>query len=371
MEIQFDEKKKRAKLIVNTGSGKNRKRHTKTISYQRKKDAEKAWVEFEQEVSGGIETSMTVEELIDWYIEGATLTGIKATTLRAYNVARKPLTAFFKGYKAHMVTTYHVDRFITAELKKRSAKTIKNEVSLLSAAYIKGEKNGILTNNPCKNATLPSVQRADVSALDSENYDTFVKCLREDPDTDFRVAIELALFCGLRSSEILALTPADINLDAGTVSINKSRHRVDGKDIIQPPKTKQSHRIIALPGFLVRDISQLLDEHSSAVQSADYIIQNRFGERVTWNWLQKHLNEFLERNGLDHITMHGLRHTHATLLIKNGFEVAEVSKQLGHAQISTTLNVYTHEFENAAVASRKAANMFDADVPPFCHPVAK
>lgn len=125
MEIKFDEKNKKAKLIVNADSGSNRKRHTRTISYIKKKDAEKAWVAFEAEIAGGLETKMTVSELLEWYIDAAEISGVKATTIKAYRSAEKPIVDFFKGERSSLVSTYRVERFIASERKKRSPKTIK------------------------------------------------------------------------------------------------------------------------------------------------------------------------------------------------------------------------------------------------------
>lgn len=345
--------KTHAKLTVSLGSRGNRKRYSKTVEITGKKDAQRQYLAFEQEIKGGIESTMTVEELLTWYIDNSS---VRSTTSgHAYRCASKPIISYFKGRKASEVTTYHIERFISSEAKNRSNKTIKNEVSLLSSAYKRAIRLNLLKDNPCEKAQLPKVQKAEIRTLDEEGYKAFTMALAKEQNLDFKVAVELALFCGLRMSEILALTKEDINTNFLTVSVSKSRHRQGGKDIVQEPKTATSYRTIAMPRFMADDILALYESH---IFDTEYIIQNGFGEPATQNFIRKHMIRFIEENDLPDIRMHGLRHTHASMLISNGMGVAEVSKQLGHAQVSTTLNVYTHEFASANSASRKAAEMF-------------
>ena len=355
MNIEYIDSHK-ARLIVSVGSRENRKRYTRTIQYKGKKDAERQYKEFEAEVKGGVETTMSVDELLSYYIELKKLAGARQTTIeQAYQPARHQLASYFKGRKAAQVSTYLVERYIASQVKIRSPKTIKNEISLLSASYTLAIRQGLLKENPCANATLPKIGKPEIDTLDSETYGRFVDGIRTCDNIDFRVALEFALFCGLRCSEIMALTEDDIDAERQTVSINKSRHR----NSVQAPKSKSSYRTLALPKFMADDIKELSDKHAHAIQSSEWLIQNQFGEPITHNWLQRHLAKFLQQNALPHITMHGLRHTHASYLISHGLEVAEVSHQLGHAQQSTTLNVYSHLFDDATTASRRIAEMFE------------
>lgn len=354
----------KAKLVVSVGSRDNRKRYTKTITYKRKKDVAEAYREFEQKIKGGIECSLYVEELIDWYIDECRKYGQNETTIsKAYETAKKPLIAFFKGYKASEVSSYHIGRFVSAELKKRAPKTIKNEVSLLSACYNKAVALNMLKNNPCDGVALPKVKKPDIDVLNSDDYKQYIKAISEHDCLDFKVSLELALFCGLRCSEICALTPDDCNTTFKTVDVNKSRHRikVDGhyQDVIKDPKTASSYRVVAIPQTLADDIFNLISLHNSRPYGCEYLIQNQFGEAVTHNWFQRHLAKFIADNNLAHTTMHALRHTHASMLINNGFEVAEVSRQLGHSSVNTTMAVYTHAFERASTASRRIAEVFE------------
>lgn len=357
MSIEYIDKT-HAKLVVSFGSGKNRVRRSKRITYIRKKDAEKQYLDFKRELESeiNIDSDLTVEGLLTWYIDRFEMNGGKETTVRAYNVAKKPIVNYFKRFKAKDVSLYMVEKFISFEVNKRSPKTIKNEVSLLNSAYKQAIRRGMLANNPCEYATIPRQQKPEICVLNDKQIEEFLSALNDSP-LDFKVMCELALFCGLRKSEILGLLSDDVG---ETVTISKVRHHIKGKDIIQSPKTKTSNRTIAVPSFILADIKALHEEHKSRATDCDYLIRNAWGEPPSSNWCDKRMSELIANSNLPHITMHGLRHTYASMLISDGVPVSEVSAQLGHASTDITLRVYTHLFTEASTASKAISEAINA-----------
>ena len=89
----------------------------------------------------------------------------------------------------------------------------------------------------------------------AEEYLRFSEQMAERPH--LHLAFELLFWCGLRRGEMLALTYEDFDLDKGTVRITKSLSRIGGRDVVGPPKTRQSNRIVTMPGFLVDEIGGL------------------------------------------------------------------------------------------------------------------
>lgn len=130
MAIEYIDKT-HAKLVVNFGSGKNRVRRVKRITYKGKKDAVRQYEEFKQSLTNPIDSDMTVEALLNWYIDSFEKSGGKPTTVRAYKVSSKTIIAYFRRFRAKDVKLCDVDTFIASETKIRSSKTIKNEISLL------------------------------------------------------------------------------------------------------------------------------------------------------------------------------------------------------------------------------------------------
>lgn len=357
--------KTQAKLIVSYGSGSNRVRKTKRITYNGKKDAERQYEEFKRQVLSdmGIDSNLTVEKMLDNYIQRFKMRGGKQTTVRAYEVAAKPVKSFFKGIKANDVNLLSVEGFVASEAKIRSPKTIKNEMSLLSSAYKQAVRRGAVKANPCEYAEIPKQVKPEIIVLTDAQIDAFLHALDSAP-LDFKVLCELALFCGLRKSEILGL----LNDDVGeTVTVSKVRHRINGVDVIQPPKTKASVRTLAVPQFILDDIAILKQDQMNRATQCDYLIRNAWGEPTGADWCDKKMRALIKSHDLPHVTIHGLRHTYASMLISEGVPVSEVSAQLGHASIDITLRIYTHLFTEASTASKRISDMISAKWAPIGH----
>lgn len=358
--IQYIDRKT-AKLIVSYGSGKSRTRRTKKITYKNKRDAKRQYDEFVEQVKAErtIDKELTVEKLLDWYITRFELNGGKATTVRAYKVAKSAIVKYFKQEKAKDISLYGVERFIASETKIHAPKTIKNELSLLSSAYKQAVRQGMLNANPCEYAVTPRLQRKEMRILKEDEIKDFLHKLDSTP-IDFKVMCELALFCGLRKSEILGLYSDEVG---NTVTISRVRQHINGKDVIQTPKTATSNRTLAVPAFILKDIEKLHESQKHRAAQCQYLIRNAWGEPTGNAWCDKYMRKL--KAG---ITMHGLRHTYASMLIKDGVPVSEVSAQLGHASTDITLRVYTHLFTEASTASKAISDAINAKWAPEGHP---
>ena len=366
MAIQYLSRTK-AKLIVSTGSSSrgNRKRFTKIVTITGKKDAEKQYRAFELECNAASYAVGTVAELVDAYIDTQRLKGIKETTLTGYGSYAKRLKLAFKGIMAKDLTPYQIEKFIATAVKgdaksgyptKASPKTIKGYISLLSSSYKMAIRNKMLTYNPCDAVILPKQKKPDITVLTKEDIQKFVDAL-DDTSLDLRVVYELALFCGLRRSEIMGLMNNDVNVLWKTIKITRTRHRMYCEDIIQDTKTERSRRIVSVPDFVMYDIVRLMKEHEE-----DPYIDNPFliqyaAMPMRPDYAKRQIKEFTKAHGLPDVTLHGLRHTFATMLNASGeFDIAEISAALGHSNIGTTLNIYTHLFDKQAHSARRIAD---------------
>lgn len=346
--------KTHAKLVISKGTGKNRERRVKRITYSSKKDAQRQFKAFEASVNFDVNSEWTVRDLLNWYIskfEG------KQTTLNGYKSANASICMVIGKKKASDLRLPDIDSFISKQKAKYSPKTIKNQVSLLNSAYKDAIRRGLLTTNPCEYATIPRQIKPQITILSEDDISDFVKAL-DDTDSDFKVMCELALFCGLRRSEILGLKHSDIS---DTITIDKVRHRINKEDILETPKTVSSIRTLALPSFIQEHIKDLIQEQQTRPFNSDFLIQNPFGEPVSQSWVRSHLDSLIKNHDLPPITMHGLRHTYASMLINKGIPIAEVSAQLGHSSIDITLRTYTHLFAEASTASKRISDLFDKE----------
>ena len=366
MAIEYLSRTK-AKLIVSVGSASKgtRRRWTKIVTITGKKDAEKQYRAFELECNSSAMTADSVADLLEAYIDMQRLKGIKETTLQGYESYAKRLKLAFKSIKAKELTPYQIEKFIASAVKgepkkgypkKASPKTIKGYISLLSSAYKMAIRNKMLTVNPCDAVIIPKQKKPDIVVLTKEDINAFVDAL-EDTTLDLRVVYELALFCGLRRSEIMGLMTDDVNPTWSTIRVVRTRHRIHCEDVIQDTKTERSRAVVSVPEFVMYDIVRLITEHEK-----DPYIDNPFliqyaSEPMRPDYAKRQIKEFTKSHGLPDVTLHGLRHTFASMLNASGeFDIAEISAALRHSNIGTTLNIYTHLFESATKSSRRISD---------------
>lgn len=149
----------------------------------------------------------------------------------------------------------------------------------------------------------------------------------------------LLFWSGMRSGEMLALTLNDFNFDENTVSINKNYARLDNEDLIFEPKTPKSKRKITLPPSICDLVK------SYAEKLVDYKPSERLFT-VTKHYLKHEMDRGCKKSGVKVIRIHDLRHSHASLLIEMGFSPLLNSERLGHEDIKTTLQTYSHLYPN-------------------------
>ena len=170
-------------------------------------------------------------------------------------------------------------------------------------------------------------------------FEAFLAAVSDKPQSV--VMFSLLFWTGMRSGELLALTPEDFDFDACTVSITKNYARQKGEDLIMEPKTPKSRRVILLPATLstmVQEYLKLLYD----LQPTDRIFGGHEGKHV----LQREMARGREAAGQKRIRVHDLRHSHASLLIEMGYSPLLIAERLGHENIETTLGTYSHLYPN-------------------------
>ena len=179
-------------------------------------------------------------------------------------------------------------------------------------------------------------------------YDEFKKFIDQETETKYKAYFETLYYCGLRRGEANALNWNDVDFVNHTININKNlSSKIKGKKyIIIPPKTKTSNRILPIPGILYNDLKILYNEYSK-YDNFDknwFVFGGLFPLADTTVQVKRDRN--CELAHIKRIRIHDFRHSCASLLINNGASITLVAKYLGHSNISTTLNTYTHMFKN-------------------------
>lgn len=180
--------------------------------------------------------------------------------------------------------------------------------------------------------------KKEMRVLSISEQNIFEKYLYKDMD-NFKFAVLISLYTGIRIGELCALQWKDIN--NGTIKIYKTLHRLkdeNGKStiFIDSPKTFHSNRTIPIPLFLNNIIEMRRHDPEN------YVIANESVKIIEPRLMQIKFKRMTTECGLENVTFHTLRHTFATRCVECGFDIKSLSEILGHADVKTTLNKYVH-----------------------------
>lgn len=201
-----------------------------------------------------------------------------------------------------------------------------------------------------------TTKESEVNFYSKEELELFFNCLEKENDYQIYTLFRLLAFSGTRKGELLALTWNDIDFKNNTIKINKAVSRgLNSRLLIKAPKTKSSVRDISIDTITMKILKQwrLIQKENylklgfNTLKSNQLVFSNNnnefFQPTKTREWLEK----IIIKNDLKRITTHGFRHTHCSLLFEAGATIKEVQDRLGHSDIQTTMNIYTHVTDKA------------------------
>ena len=282
---------------------------------------------------------MTFQNLYEIYMEDMAARLKQSTLLTKKAVLQTHILPFFDNKPINEIKASDVRRW---QAKLMSS---PNNYSQTYLKKINTELNSIinyakrfydLNTNPCGKAG--TIGKAKAEEMDYWTYDEYIAFREGVKDKPLSyICIEVLYWTGMREGELLALSPADIDLDNKTISINRTYQRIEGKDVFTSPKTRKSKRKIPIPDFLCQELSDYIQ--SRYMLDAD---ERLFP--VTKSYLSHEMIRGCKNTGVKKIRIHDIRHSHASLLINQGCDALMLADRLGHEKVSTTLNTYSHLF---------------------------
>lgn len=282
---------------------------------------------------------MTFQNLYEIYMEDMAARLKQSTLLTKKAVLQTHILPFF-GSKP-------INEIKASDVRRWQAKLMSspNNYSQTYLKKINTELNSIinyakrfydLNTNPCGKAG--TIGKAKAEEMHYWTYDEYIAFREGVKDKSLSyICFEVLYWTGMREGELLALSPADIDLDNKTISINRTYQRIEGKDVFTSPKTRKSKRKIPIPDFLCQELSDYIQ--SRYMLDAD---ERLFP--VTKSYLSHEMIRGCKNTGIKKIRIHDIRHSHASLLINQGCDALMLADRLGHEKVSTTLNTYSHLF---------------------------
>jgi integrase len=208
-------------------------------------------------------------------------------------------------------------------------------------------KWGLLARNPADAVTPPRSRRDELAVWDAPTIRKFLDGIDGSP---FRDMFRLAILTGMRRSEISGLKWDVVDLERGEVRVVRTLHRVNGLGMVEgQPKTAKSRRSVVLSPEAVQVLHAVrgrqIEERTSAGDSwhnTGYVFTQPDGRPRDPNGATHAFADWTKKLGMPHLTFHGLRHVHATLLLAAGVHPKVVSERLRHSTIALTLDTYSH-----------------------------
>jgi integrase len=275
------------------------------------------------------EKGRTFAEIADeWWEEAEP--DLAAQTLKGYKPAYARAVEYFGKEYVKEIEPRHVLAFYKQlSALDYTAKTIANHSIIINQIFNRAVVEGDILYNPCTSVKLPkskkNTTRPPASLTDEE------KILESDNPWLFPL---VALLTGLRKGEILALQWQDIDFEKKTISVTKSVEHIGKKPNIKEPKTEAGNRLVPLLTVL----ADRLAPHVS--QPTHYIFSDNGGKSPLYEHRYTRLYKDYQRDVGITCTAHQLRHSYATIAVEEDVNPKDLQNALGHADISTTMNVY-------------------------------
>lgn len=267
------------------------------------------------------------------------------TTAELYKMyIEKHINPEIGGLVLKKVLPFDIQKYVNKKLKDLSPNTVNKLFVLLNRAFSDAVKNQLLKSNPCDGVDRVYKKKYKPRVCTESDI---LKLLDLARGTFDEICIVLAAFIGLRRGEVFGLRWEDIDFKNKKISIKKTKVRWN-KYIEKEPKNESSCRTIKVPEFVI----VLLENYRNGKK---VLTQYACDEYKPQSY-SKHFKKLLEDNKLPAIRFHDLRHYNATMMLRYGVADKVAAGRLGHAQVSTTREIYQHVLEDM---DTNAANIID------------
>jgi integrase len=295
-------------------------------------------------------SKMTVKEYLAQWYEFKRTANMSEKTLQGYEIYRRlHVEPEIGGIRLEELEPLHIQQmYVNLAQKGLSPSTVRRVHSMVHLALKQAVKWQMLRANPSDSVDKPRNHKHKAETLPLEAYSRFLEEAAKSPAADL---ILFALHTSIRRGEVLALRWKDVDLTNGAISVLKAMIRLKGKTIIKDTKTNRSQRPVVLTAPAVAILRRLSEN-----KRGEYVFMHEDGRLYDPSTLTHQCKRVLQAVGLDNVTLHGLRHTHATWLLKRGVHPKIVQERLGHASISTTLDIYSHVIPSM---QREAVDAFE------------
>ncbi len=351
----------RVKILQPDGTVK----YTKKGGFATSKEAEKSCEEYEKafqkeirawEIAHKVNTEVVLKDYLLYWFEEVFSPRVEATTrhIGAYIVYDTLLPNMEYDIKLKHVNVEYLDALFS-RIEKQGLHIVIRARQMMKVAFQEAMIAGYIRKNPVPQTKAYQNPKPKIMILRKEQIKVLLAAAAQ---CGWYLEILLALFCGLRKGEILGLKFADFDLEQNTVTVNrqlvldplsqKGSSKILGYRMIErDPKSENGFRTLRVPAIVMRELQTRRKriecdklQYREHYHDRDYISCQENGLPHSSAAMNIALSKLCSRNGLPHITVHGLRHMFATILLEQGVSLLKISALLGHASVNTTFEYY-------------------------------
>lgn len=331
---------------------------------QIEKELQRQAVLFEESVAHGYKTTAVKfqEFAEEWFEEYAKL-NLRSTTYERMRQLTHRVYPAIGHLRMDKITARQLQVFVNSLAKEGAnektgkplaPKTIRHNLSFISDVFSYAVKMDLLSDNPCRKVTIPKGEVKEKPIYSQEEMALLLTRISGEP-TKYRAFFFLIAYSGFRRSEMLGLEWKDVDFEHNVITVKRTSNYTAGRGTYtDTTKTKRSQRVLKISPYIMDILKELKDEQDEeALRLGDKWVEtdrlfvkwdgSPMNNQTPYGWLK----EFCEKNELPFYGIHSFRHFAASALISAGLDVTTVSGALGHCNSGTTLNVYSHMFQNA------------------------
>lgn len=302
---------------------------------------------------------------------------VEPVTYNAYVKTAETICNYFKNMRLKLkdLKPYHIEGFYKSQYDKGlSGNSVLKYHVLIRECLQYGVRNDFVLTNVADKVTRPKVTKFKASFYSVEEIQKLFEAIKEH---ELHLPIMLTAMYGFRRSEVLGLKWEAIDFENKIIKVQHKvlETKVDGKRCIYKSnklKNETSNRILPLlpqaEELLLKQKEQIEMNKSKLgkcynEQNLEYVCVDNIGRLILPNRLTKAFNKILAKNGLRHIRFHDLRHSCASIMLANNVPMKQIQEWLGHADFSTTANIYSHlDYKTKINSANTISNVFDFNI---------
>ncbi|SFS83833.1 site-specific integrase [Paenibacillus sp. BC26] len=338
-------------ILERTENGK--RKQSKKRGFSTKKEAQRALVEAQSALNSGTyvnPSKLTVAEyLLEWMNDKQHTIG-RETASNNLIYIRNHITPMIGNIALSKLSALDIQRVTTRMFEKGLASsTIKRTFNIINTALNKAEKMQLITRNVASFVDKPKVKKKELEVWDIHEIQQF---LETATTSRYYIAFHLAIMTGMRQGEILGLRWQDVDFEHCKIYIRQTLSH-DGKDFKAGAKTVSGIRSVSVDPTTIEYLkkhNRIMENEKRLAKGVFFdkglVIHTSTGNQLIPRNLMREFKQLLIMADMRKITFHDLRHTHASLLLRQNVHPKIVSERLGHSSIKLTLDIYSHLLPN-------------------------